>query len=115
MKKFVVVIVAIIVIAAFFMFNGKSDFQIEGKWKSVGSTGYGQAQPGAIVIFDGENCNFFSPQDTYAVYPNGDGTYTLDVTSFFFADTLSFTIEVIDNDDIIIRGTGPETELQRIE
>ena len=39
-------------------------FSIEGKWKSVGESGFGQAQPGAIVAFDGTNCNFFSPKDT---------------------------------------------------
>ena len=49
-----------------------SGLTIEGKWKSTGSYGFGQAQPGAIVAFDGINCNFFSPQDTYAFYPDGD-------------------------------------------
>ena len=40
-------------------YNNFDDFYIEGKWKSVGSYGFGQAQPGSIVIFNGTNCNFF--------------------------------------------------------
>ena len=77
------------------------DFSIEGKWKSVGDSGFGQAQPGAIVAFDGTNCNFFSPKDTYAFYQDGD-TYKLDVTSYLFADTLTFTVNTIDEDHIVI-------------
>ena len=90
------------------------DFSIEGKWKSVGDSGFGQAQPGAIVAFDGTNCNFFSPKDTYAFYQDGD-TYKLDVTSYLFADTLTFTVNTIDEDHIVITSGQTVTELERIE
>lgn len=91
-----------------------SDFSIEGKWKSVGDSGFGQAQPGAIVAFAGINCNFFSPKDTYAFYQDGD-TYKLDMTSFLFAETLTFTVDIIDEDHIVITSGQTVTELERVE
>ena len=91
-----------------------SDFTIEGKWKSVGDYGFGQAQSGAIVVFDGSNCNFFSPQDTYALNQDGD-TYKLDVTSFMSTDTLTFTIKTVDNNHIDVFYGGQITELQRMD
>jgi len=86
-------------------------FAIEGKWKSVGERGYGQAQPGAIVVFNGINCNFYSPQDTYAFYKNG-GNYQLDITSFLFGENLSFTVKVI-NENRVEVGSYP-TILERV-
>ena len=91
-----------------------SDFSIEGKWKSVGDSGFGQAQPGAIVAFDGTNCNFFSPKDTYALYQDGD-TYKLDVTSYLFADTLTFTVNTVSEDYIVITSGQTVTTLERVE
>lgn len=91
-----------------------SDFTIEGKWKSVGDYGFGQAQPGAIVVFDGSNCNFFSPSDTYAFYEE-DSEYYLDVTSFMSTDTLTFTIKTVDSDHIDVFYGGQVTELRRMD
>ena len=89
-----------------------SKFEIEGKWKSVGDYGFGQAQPGNIVSFDGTHCNFFSPMDTYALSENGD-TYTLDVTSLL-GDSLSFSVEVVNKDNIKLTFGSNTTELQRV-
>lgn len=75
------------------------DFVIEGSWLSVGSSGFGQAQPGMTVTFDGTHCNFFSPYDTYAFYQD-DGQWRLDCTSFLFSETLTFKVEVIDANSI---------------
>lgn len=93
--------------------KSSTGFSIEGKWKSVGSYGFGQAQPGAIVVFDGTNCNFFSPSDTYAIYKNG-GSYTLDVTSILTSKTLSFSVNVIDKDNIELTYGGKTTKLKRM-
>ena len=90
------------------------DFYIEGKWKSVGSEGFGQAQPGAIVVFDGNHCNFFSPQDTYAFYNDG-GQYILDCTSFMSTDSLTFAVTVADNDKIEIGYGDTITQLKRVQ
>ena len=57
-------------------------FALNGKWKNVSSAGIGQAQPGAIIVYYGKNCNFLSPQDTYVFYKDGDN-YRLDVTTFY--------------------------------
>ncbi len=89
-------------------------FSIKGKWKSVGSEGFGQAQPGAIVIFEENNCNFFSPYDTYAFYKDGSG-YKLETTSFLALDTLSFDVTVKDNNHITVYYGGQATELQRVQ
>lgn len=88
-------------------------FSIEGKWKSIGEYGFGQAQPGAIVVFDGVNCNFYSPRDTYALYQE-NGKWRLDCTDFLFAETVCFTVEVIDNDNIHIYYDSTLTELKRV-
>lgn len=88
------------------------NFSIEGKWKSVGSYGFGQAQPGAIVAFDGTNCNFFSPSDTYAFYADGDD-YRLECTSFMSTSTAAFTVRIIDADHIDVYYGDNITELQR--
>ena len=47
--------------------NKSTGFAIEGKWKSVGNTGFGQAQPGSIVNFNGTNCNFFSRTHMHSI------------------------------------------------
>lgn len=91
-----------------------NNFSIEGKWKSVGSYGFGQAQPGAIVAFDGTNCNFFSPSDTYAFYADGDN-YRLECTSFMSTSTAAFTVKIIDADHIDVYYGDNVTELQRTE
>jgi len=90
------------------------DFVIEGKWKSIGESGFGQAQPGAIVAFDGIHCNFYSPQDTYAFYQE-DGKWRLDCTSFLFSETLIFDVEIIDRDTVNLYYGSTCTSLKRVE
>lgn len=87
---------------------------IEGKWKSVGDYGFGQAQPGAIVVFDGNNCNFFSPKDTYAFYKDGDH-YSLDCTSLMSTKTLTFKVQPVDKNNIDIYYGDTVTKLKRVE
>lgn len=90
----------------------KNDFSIIGKWKNVGDYTYGQAQKGSIVAFDGKNCNFFSPMDTYAFYKNGDN-YKLDCTSPL-ADTVSFTVKIVDENNIDVFNGSNIVELKRV-
>lgn len=89
-----------------------SDFSITGKWKNVGSYTFGQVQSGAIVVFNGSNCNFFSPKDTYAFYKNGNH-YKLDCTSLL-ADTLSFTVKIVDENNIHVYNGSNYLELKRV-
>ena len=88
------------------------NFTIEGKWKSTGTYGFGQAQPGAIVVFDGIHCNFFSPQDTYAFYKEGT-QYRLDTTSLM-GGTESFTVKLLDENHIHVMQGSYITELERV-
>lgn len=89
-----------------------SRFSIEGKWKNVGTYSFGQVQNGAIVSFDGTNCNFYSPKDTYSFYKNGDH-FILDCTSLLFSETLSFEVKIVDDDHIDIYYGSNYLELAR--
>lgn len=89
-----------------------SSFIIEGKWKSVGTYGFGQAQPGAIVTFDGVHCNLYSPSDTYAFYKSGD-TFVLDCTGVL-SGTEKFTVKIVDDNNIDLYSGGLVTELTRV-
>lgn len=91
-----------------------SDFPIEGSWKSVGSVGFGQAQPGSIVTFDGTHCNFYSPNDTYSLYQSGE-EFLLECTSMIFSETLQFDVIIIDESNIQIKYGSTTTQLKRLD
>lgn len=90
-----------------------SNFVIEGKWKNVGETGFGQAQQGAIVVFDGTNCNLYSPSDTYAFYMENN-KYRLDATSMGFSQTVNFKVGILDNDTIELKWGDVTVKLKRV-
>ena len=91
----------------------KTNFDITGSWKSVGSTGFGQAQPGAVVTFDGTNCNFYSPNDTYLLYQT-NGEIFLECTSMIFSETLRFNVDIYDDENIQIQYGSTVTDLKRV-
>lgn len=88
------------------------DFSIIGTWQNNGSHTFGQAQSGAIIVFDGSHCNYFSPSDTYAFYVEGED-YRLDCTSPL-GETVSFTVRIIDENHIDIFYGQNNVELTRI-
>ncbi|MBQ3286681.1 MAG: hypothetical protein IJI40_03010 [Firmicutes bacterium] len=114
MKKLISIILIVGLVLTICACGSDRGFSIEGKWKNVGDYTWGQAQAGAIVIFNGTNCNFFSPSDTYAFYKDGDN-YKLDCTSMLFSDTLSFTVKIIDNDNIEIYNGKNCLEMKRVD
>jgi hypothetical protein len=77
---------------------GGSSFDIEGNWKSIGASGWGQAQPGAIVQFGDGKASLYSPSDTYAFYKDGDA-YRLDVTGLL-GGSVTFIVKVVDDNNI---------------
>ena len=87
------------------------DFFIEGKWKNIGETEIGQAQSGAIIVFDGMYCNLISPRDTYAFYKNGSD-YMLDWTTLL-GSSGSNTVHVIDENHMEIYSGDRIIEFQR--
>lgn len=89
------------------------DYRIEGTWKSIGESGFGQAQPGAVVVFDGARCNFFSPDDIYDFYNDGNG-YVLNVASML-GDSLSFSVYIVNDNRIDIYYGSNVTELERVD
>ena len=89
------------------------EFSIEGKWKNVGPYTYGQAQKGAILVFDGEHCNLVSPSDTYAFYKDGDD-FRLDCTTVGFSDTMSFAVRILNDKNIDIINGSNIIELARV-
>ena len=91
----------------------EQEFIIEGKWQSVGDHGIGMAQPGAIVTFDGQNCNVLSPMDNYAFEQNGS-SYRLYVSGVM-GGNVSFDVEVEDYGNIVLNpGIGNVTKLRRL-
>jgi ABC-type transport system substrate-binding protein len=87
-------------------------FSILGKWKSTGEEGVGQAQPGAIIVFTENECNLYSPQDTYALYKDGD-TLRLDATGLL-GGTLKCRVVIVDNDHLELHSGSTVTYLQRV-
>lgn len=84
-------------------------YDITGKWKNIGESGFGQAQSGAIIIFNGNRCNFYSPSDAYAFYLDED-RYVLSLTSLL-GESMAKTVYIIDDDNIKIAGAS----LRRVE
>ena len=113
MKKRAIIILLLLGMALSLAACGGADFSIEGKWKNVGSDTFGQVQENSIVVFDGTYCNFYSPKDTYAFYKDGS-QYRLDCTSFLFSETLSFTVKVMDKDNIEIKNGNDTLTLKRV-
>ena len=65
-RKYIIHFVLICVLGVFLTACSFAEsINIEGKWKVVSDSGFGQAQPGTIIAFDGTNCNLYSPSDTY--------------------------------------------------
>ncbi len=91
------------------------EFSILGAWKSIGSEGFGQAQPGMITVFEGNHCNFYSPYDTFTMTKVRDKVYRLDVTSFLFGENLSFDVRIKDNDNIEIDNGDVLTTFRRTD
>lgn len=89
------------------------NFSIIGTWKNIGDTTHNQIQEGSIISFDGSRCNVVSPQDTYALYNDGN-SYKLDCTSIL-GGTVSYTVKIIDNDNIhLITSINTVIELTRV-
>ena len=98
-------LLGIILAAIWFHFSGVTaaagNFSIVGYWKSIGDNGFGQAQPGSIVWFDGEHACFYSPYDTYSLESEGDH-YILRCTNVLWKDTQSFNVYVLDDYNIVL-------------
>ncbi len=95
--------------------SGASTFSIQGTWKSVGTKGWGQAQPGAIVQFGESQATLYSPRDTYAFYKDGSD-YKLEVTGVF-GGTSTFKVKVRDVNNIELyseAGSSPDVILKRV-
>lgn len=91
------------------------DFDVYGKWKNVGDDEYGQMRKNAVVVFDGVNCNVYSPKDTYALESNGDGTYHLTVTGLL-GGSPSFTVIPIDQNNMVLEnGDSTQIHLKRVQ
>ena len=111
-KKLLVICAVFVLIFSLAACGGK--FDIKGTWKSVGDVGWGQAQPGAVIVFDGTNANLFSPMDTYAFYEDDNGDYRIDLTGLLGSNP-SLGVNVIDNDNIeLLSGGGVVATLQRV-
>jgi len=94
---------------------GGGSFDIKGSWKSVGDSGWGQAQPGAIVQVGDGQASLYSPADRYAFYKDGDN-YRLEVTGLL-GGNFTFLVKVIDKNNIELYregGSEPVVVLTRV-
>ena len=113
------ILMKILAIILIFSFCGimsacsESEFELQGKWKNIGTEGFGQAQPGSIVVFDGAHCNLYSPADTYAFYMD-NGKYVLEINGLL-GGNFSFTIEVLNKDNIRMSRDGKAIEFRRVQ
>ncbi len=112
-KKTALLVVVLLCMTLFLSACGSS-FSIKGKWKNTGSQSYGQAVLGGIVVFDGENCNFLSPNDTYALEKSGNG-YQLTVTTLLFNQVMTFPVKVINNDKIEVNSGNITVTLEQVK
>ena len=90
-----------------------SSFTLIGKWKNTGTDTFGQIQENSVLIVDETYCNLYSPKDTYAFYKENGG-YKLDISSYFFGESLSFSVNVIDNNHIEISRGNIVLSLTRV-
>ncbi len=64
------------------------------------------------MTFDGVHCNLYSPSDTYAFYKSGD-KFVLDCTGVL-SGTETFTVKIVDDNNIDLYSGGYVTELTRV-
>ena len=79
--------------------------KIEGNYIVVEGS-FGQMQPGAAVVFNGSECNVFSPRDTYAF--NGS---TLTVTGLL-GGNITFQVD-INGKEVVLNNGSSRVVLER--
>lgn len=84
-------------------------FAIEGTWRVTSDYGFGQAQPGAYVQFDGEYCNLRTEDDCYELTMDNDRWYldTLDPDDVYTA----FLVDTFDDSHIRLTGVDEGGDL----
>ncbi|MBR6420259.1 MAG: hypothetical protein IKS42_07985 [Oscillospiraceae bacterium] len=84
-------------------------FAIEGTWRVTSDYGFGQAQPGAYVQFDGEYCNLRTEDDFYELTMDNDRWYldTLDPDDVYTA----FLVDTFDDSHIRLTGVDEGGDL----
>ena len=82
-----------------------ANFNISGAWKQTyGSSGWADSNGRTIRFNNNNQCNIFSPQDTYGISARGNGGFTLSVTGLL-GGNLTYWVKVIDNDQIEVYKT----------
>jgi len=113
-RKLGLVLISLLLLTSLTACSGGS-FDIQGSWKTVGGSGFGQASQGAIIRFANGQANLYSPQDTYAFYKEGSDNL-LEVTGIF-GGTTTFRVDIISNNKIELYLGGessPRVILERV-
>ena len=106
-------VIIVCILFAALHFTSDRPFSIEGTWKNTGDGGFGQAQPGTLVTFDGATCNLYSPSDTNAFYKE-NGSYHLDVTSLLFRENFNFAVDIVNENRLEISSDYADIVLERV-
>ena len=89
-----------------------SSFDIRGKWQ-VTSGQWGQATPGAVIVFNGSQCNLYSPKDTYGISKTSNNNYRLNITGLL-GGNFSFDVTVVDKNHIKLTKGSTTIEMKRL-
>jgi len=89
-----------------------SSFDIRGNWQ-VTSGQWGQATPGTVIVFNGSQCNLYSPKDTYGISKTSNNNYRLSVTGLL-GGNFSFDVTVVDKNHIKLVNGSTSIEMKRL-
>ena len=89
-----------------------SSFDIRGNWQ-VTSGQWGQATPGVVIVFNGSQCNLYSPKDTYGISKISNNSYRLEITGLLGGNS-SFDVTVVDKNHIKLTRGSTTIDMKRL-
>ena len=109
---------SIVILSIIMLMGCLKPFRIEGQWEraedncAARTISYDIKEDDTIIFFNGSNCNFSSPFETYR-FQKIKGKYFLTVSNIL-CDKVTFRVNIIDNNHIEISGSGDVVKLERI-
>ena len=110
--------VSVVILSIIILMGCLKPFRIEGQWEkaedncTARTISKDMKEDNTIIFFNGSNCNFSSPFETYR-FQKIKGSYFLTISNILY-DKVTFRVNVLDNDHIEISGDGAVVKLERI-
>ena len=86
----------------------------KGEYISVGETSFGLTKPGDVVKFSRVYCNLYTKKDNYTVIRDRYG-FNLLIQPYPQGKVISFTLESMENGDIIVKNEFDTIILRQIK